>query len=193
MNKILIFSMLLVPCGAAAQAAAKEAPMAYTESGYFTVSIPAGWSKADAGMGLSQEEKKVYGAEFRGPEDADGIVSRITVRYYAPGNLLHKTVEKFINTHSRPVLGAAPDGRKYGPVKKGLVGNYYARVFERKTFEYLPPEAISPKKIPVYEKFHVIPVKNGFYVLSFYSSMATAKTGLAAYATVLSTFKLLVR
>lgn len=167
--------------------------MPYTEKGYFTVNIPAGWNKAEAAFGLSQEEKKVYGAEFLGPEDADGISSKISVYYYAPGNLLHKTVEKFISTHSRPVLGAALDGRKYGPVKNGLVGKYYAKVFERWTFEFIPPESISPKKIPVYNKFHVIPVENGFYVLSYYSSMAAAKTGLTEYESVLATFKLLVR
>jgi hypothetical protein len=205
MNKILIFSLLLIPAGAFAQAGGtakaaapaqaetKEAAMPYTEKGYFTAKIPAGWSKIEAAFGLSQEEKKVYGAEFAGAADADGIASKITLRYYAPGNLLHKTSEKFIKTHSAPVLGAALDGRLYGPVKKGAVGNYYARVFERRTFEYLPPETIAPKKIPVYEKFHVIPVKNGFYVLSYYSSMAAAKAGLADYEAVLASFRLLVR
>ena len=135
----------------------------------------------------------MFGAEFLGPTDGDGITSRISVRYYAPGNLLHKTAEKFISTHSKPVLGAAPGGRKYGPVKSGLAGKYYAKVFERKTFEFLPPETINPKKIPVYEKYHVVPVKTGFYVLSYYSSMATAKAGLAEYEKMLNTFKLLVR
>lgn len=192
MKKIMALAVLLLGC-AAAQGGAKEAAMEYSEKGYFTVSVPPGWSKAESGFGLSQEEKKVFGAEFQGPKDADGITATITVRYYAPGNLLHKTAEKFISTHSRPVLGAAPGGRKYGPVKSGLAGKYYAKVFERKTFEFLPPETINPKKIPVYEKYHVVPVKNGFYVLSYYSSMAAAKAGLGDYDTVLNTFKLLVR
>ena len=88
-SKILALTVLILPAGASAQAGAKEAATAYTEDGYFTVKIPAGWYKADAAFGLSQEEKKVYGAEFLGPEDADGIVSKISVRYYAPGNMLH--------------------------------------------------------------------------------------------------------
>ena len=187
-SKILALTVLILPAGASAQAGAKEAATAYTEDGYFTVKIPAGWYKADAAFGLSQEEKKVYGAEFLGPEDADGIVSKISVRYYAPGNMLHKTAEIFIATHSRPVLGAALDGEKYGPVENGLVGKYYAKIFERRIFEFVPPETISPKKIPIYEKFHVIPVKNGFYVLSYYSSMAAAETGLAEYESVLASF-----
>ncbi|HAH31907.1 MAG TPA: hypothetical protein DCL44_06295 [Elusimicrobia bacterium] len=67
--------------------------------------------------------------------------------------MLHKTAEKFIALHSRPVLGAALDGRRYGPVKKGLVGKYYAKVFERRIFEFVPPEDISPKKFPYTKSF----------------------------------------
>jgi hypothetical protein len=187
-NKISALTVLLLYICASAQASAKEVATAYTENGYFTVKIPAGWNKADVGFGLSQEEKKVYGAEFLGPKDADGISSKISVRYYAPGNMLHKTAEKFITTHARPVLGAALEGMKYGPVEDGFAGKYHAKVFERETFEFIPPEAVSPEKVPVYERFHVISVKSGFYVLTYYSSMAAAKIGLAEYESVLASF-----
>ena len=53
------------------------------------------------------------------------------MKYYAPGNLLHKTFERFIKTHSRPVLGANLDGEKYGPVRDGSVAGRGAKLFER--------------------------------------------------------------
>jgi hypothetical protein len=193
MKKILALTVLLLPAAAAAQGGAKGGPMDYTEKGYFSVAVPAGWTRADQAFGLSQEEKKVYGADFLGAKDKDGIISKISVRYYAPGNLLHKTPERFINTHAKPVLGAAADGRKYGPVTKGMAGKYYAKVFERKTFEFIPPEAIKQKKIPVYEKYAVVPVKNGFYVLSYYASMELAKDGARDYDAVVASFKPLAK
>jgi len=192
-TKTLALTVLLLPACAALQAGANDTAMLYTEKGYFTVMAPAGWTNTESTFGLSQEDKKVFGAEFLGPQDADGITARISVRYYAPGNLLHKTAEKFISTHAKPALGAAAGGRQYGPVKTGLAGKYYAKFFERKTFEFIPPETISPKKIPVYEKFHVVPMKRGFYVLSYHSSLAAAKTGLPNYEAILASFKPLLR
>ena len=193
MLNTILTGLLLLPGLAAAGDAGKGAAMNYTETGYFTVSLPAGWAKTEPALGLSKEEKKVFGAEFRKPADADGLSPKIAVFYYAPGNLLHKTPEKYIRVHSQPALGAAADGRQYGPVKAGAVGKYYAKIFERKTFEYVPPEGIKQKKVPVYEKFSVVPVKNGFYVLSYYSPMDSAKAGLADYEDALASFKLLVR
>ncbi|MFH1830613.1 MAG: hypothetical protein ABH871_07545 [Pseudomonadota bacterium] len=193
MKIIFLSVVLLFAAVASAQEAGVGPAMTYIEKGYFTVEIPAGWLKADVAFGLSQEKKKVYGANFLAASDSDGLAPRISVHYYAQGNLLHKTADKFIRTHSEPVLGATDDGRYYSPVKKGLVGKYHAKVFECNTFEYIPPESIDQKKIPVYEKFAVVPAKAGFYVLSLYSPMETSKANLKAYKSVLASFKALVR
>ncbi len=171
-----------------------EAPrgQAYAEGKYFSVVFPPGWVKKEEGVGLSDEEKKVYGAEFFGPA-AGGLAVRIGVHYYAPDNLVHKSPEKFIKLHSQPALGINLDGKVYGKVKPGKAGNYYARIFERKVFEYLPANALHPKKIPVYESFAVVPVKNGFFVLRYYAPMDLAKASLKEYEAVLASFKPLVR
>ncbi|HCC48302.1 MAG TPA: hypothetical protein DEQ38_09360 [Elusimicrobia bacterium] len=188
-NLILAAALCL---GAAPASAGAPAGAAYTEGKYFTITVPGGWTKKDEGFGLSDEEKKVFGADFFGPA-ADGLAVRIGVHYYAPGNLVQPTPEKFIKLHSQPAIGVNVDGKVYGKVAAGKAGNYYARVFERKTFEYEPKEALHPKKIHVYEKFHVVPVKNGFYVLRYYAPMDLAKANLKHYQAVLASFKPLAR
>jgi len=177
---------------AAPSVGAAPAAQAYTEGEYFTVTVPEGWTKKEPGLGLSDAEKKVFGAEFFGPA-ADGIAALVGVHYYAPGNLLHATPEKFIKLHAAPAIGVNLDGKVYGPVKNGKAGNYYAKVFERKTYEYQPKDALHPKKIHIYEKFHVVPVKNGFYVLRFYAPMDLAKANLKQYEAMAASFKPLKR
>jgi hypothetical protein len=193
MRKILALAILLAPAAAPAAAAGKEAGMTHTETGYFEVRFPAGWRQAETALGLSDAEKKVFGAEFSGERDADGLAPKISVRYYAPGNLLHKTAEKFIRTHSRPALGAALDGQQYSSVKKGLAGRQYARVFDRRIFDFTPQESLHPKKIAVYEKFHVVPVKDGFFVLRYSAPAAAAKAHLKAYEDAVASFRPLNR
>lgn len=164
----------------------------YTEGKYFSVVFPQGWVKKEAALGLSDEERKVYGVEFFGPV-AEELAVKIGVHYYAPDNLVQKTPEKFIRLHSRPAIGINLDGKVYGKVKAGKVGNYFANIFERKVYEYLPAGALHPKKIHIYEKFAVVPVKSGFFVLEYYAPMDMAKANLKAYEAVLASFKPLIR
>lgn len=190
MRNLLMAAALCLAAGPAL--GETPAGQAYTEGGYFTAVIPAGWVKKEPALGLSEDDKKVYGAEFFGPA-SDGLAVRIGLHYYAPDNAVHKTAEKFIKLHSQPAIGVNLDGKVYGPVKPGKAGNYYAKVFERKVYEYLPAEALHPKKIHIYEKFAVVPVKNGFYVLRYYAPMDLAKANLKSFEAVLSSFKPLVR
>lgn len=168
------------------------AGQAYTEGKYFSVVFPPGWVQKEEGLGLPAGEKKVYGTEFFGPV-AGELAVRIGVHYYAPGNLVHKTPEKFIKLHSQPALGVNLDGKIYGKVKTGKAGNYYAKLFEREVFEYEPKSALHPEKISVYESFAVAPVKNGFFVLHYYAPKAIAKANLKSYEAVLASFKPLLR
>ncbi|MDP2866395.1 MAG: hypothetical protein Q8O90_09145 [Elusimicrobiota bacterium] len=190
MKNLLMAAVLCLAAGPAL--GETPAGQAYTEGGCFTVVFPAGWVKKEPALGLSEDEKKVYGVEFFGPA-SDGLAVRIGVHYYAPENAVHKTPEKFVKLHSQSAIGVNLDGKVYGKVKPGKAGNYYARVFERKVFEYLPPNALHPKKIHIYEKFAVVPVKNGFYVLRYYAPMDLAKANLKAFEAVLASFKPLAR
>ncbi len=164
-----------------------------SEGSYFKVILPSGWAKIEQTFGLSSEEKKVYGIDVLGPSSEDRIRSKISVHYYAPGNLLHKTMEKFITTHAQPVLGANLDGEEYGRVKDGRVAGRDAKVFDRKVYEYIPPHTIRPKKIGVYERFVVVPSNKGFYVLRYRAPENIAEKYQAVFENVISSFEPLVK
>jgi hypothetical protein len=163
-----------------------------SEGGYFKVSLPSTWGKTDESFGLSAEEKKVYGVDILGPSSNDGIASVIAVHYYAPGNLLYETMEGFINIHAQPALGVNLDGRKYGPVRGAVVAGRPAKVFERKVYEYIPPEALDPKKIAVYERYVVIPAQKGFYVLRYSAPEDIAEKYKPVFEKVISSFEPLI-
>ncbi len=162
------------------------------EAKYFTITPPEGWTRVADASALSDGERKVFGDDYTGPVSRD-VQSRISVKYYAPGNLLHKTPERFIKLHSRPPFGVNTDKKVYGPVKNGTAGNRHAKVFERKVYEYVPAGAVNPEKVLVYEHFAVVPAKQGFYVLRYTAQADVAKANYKAYEAVLASFRALVK
>lgn len=185
-------SFLLAACFCAAPLHGGESGPVPPARAYFTIAPPAGWTRTADPTALSAQERKVFGEEYAGPVSRN-VQSRISVRYYAPGNMLHKTYERFIKLHSRPPFGVNADKKVYGPVKDGLAGSRHAKVFERKVFEYVPAGAANPEKVAVYERFAVVPAKQGFYVLRYTAQADIAKDGYKAYETVLASFKALVK
>lgn len=181
-----LFTLCLSCAGAAG------AQGAFTKEGCFSVTPPAGWAASLPSSALSEKERKIYGVEFAGPSSAAGS-ARITVNYYAPGNKLHKTPERYIKLHSRPPFGVNTDKKEYGQVKTGLAGNYHAKTFERKVFEYVPAGSMDAQKVAVYERFAVVPVKRGFYVLRFTAPEALARANLKSYEAALASFKPLIK
>ena len=170
-----------------------------SEGNYFRCIIPEGWGKREYDFGLSQKEKKVYGIDMLGPGIADGLKARISVHYYAEGNILHKTADEFIKTHSKPVLGTPLPGSKYSKVTNTMVARRNAKKFERQTFEFIDhiydPKTgiyytpIDPKKIPVIEKFIVIPAREGFYILRYYAPSEISEANFKAFEQVVNSFK----
>jgi len=140
----------------------------YVSSGnYFKCSIPEDWSVYAPGFGLSEEEKKVYGVTLFGPQNGSQVSSLISIHYYAPGNLLHKTMDKFIRTHVEPALGLESEGESYSKVSQIKIAGRVAKTFERIDIRFIGQRAINMPKVSIYEKFIVIPDKSniGFYVL----------------------------
>jgi hypothetical protein len=164
-----------------------------SEGGYFKVALPSAWGKSDESFGLSAEEKKVYGVDVLGPSSNDGIAAMIAVHYYAPGNLLYETMEGFINIHAQPALGVNLDGREYGRVRVEMVAGRSAKVFERKVYEYIPPDAFKPKKIAVYERFVVMPANKGFYVVRYSAPEDIAEKYKPVFKKVISSFEPLIK
>lgn len=140
----------------------------YVSSGnYFKCNIPADWSVYDPVFGLSAEEKKVYGVTLFGPQDGSKVPPVISIHYYAPGNLLHKTMDIFVRIHSGPVLGFVLEGKSYGEVRQIEIAGREAKTFERIDIRFIGERAINPPRVSIFEKFVVIPARKdgGFYVL----------------------------
>ena len=164
-----------------------------SQGGYFRINMPLDWHKIDEGFGLYADEKRIYGANLSGPTSKDGIASLISAHYYAPGHVLHETMERFLNIHAQPVLGLNLDGKEYGPVRMEIVAGRPSKVFERKVYEYIPPRSFNPKKIPLYERFVVIPASKGFFVLHYSAPGDISDTSREVFEKVLSAFQPLIK
>lgn len=158
----------------------------------FEVGMPSEWIRYESTMGLSPEEKGVFDVVVFGPESVDGIRSEIRVAYYAPGNLICKSTEKYLRLHAEPVFGSPSPGDIYGKVKDERIAGRAAWVFERDKFVYLPPRSLAAKKIPVYESYVVISAKEGFFVLHCSAGLDKKAMVLAQFEAVLASFKPLV-
>lgn len=140
----------------------------YVSSGnYFKCNIPADWSVYDPGFGLSEEEKKVYGVTLFGPQNGSQVSTLISIHYYAPGNSLHKTMDKFVRIHSGSILGLEIEGQSYGKIRQIKIAGREAKTFERIDIRFIGERAINMPKVSIYENFIVIPARKdeGFYVL----------------------------
>lgn len=158
----------------------------------FEVGMPSDWRRYESAAGLSPEEKGVFDVVVFGPESVEGIRSEIRVAYYEPGNLICKTAKEFLRQHTQPVFGSPSPGEIYGKVKEGRIAGRAAWVFERDKFEYLPPETLAPKKIPIHERYVVISAREGFFVLHCSVGLDKNAIVLALFETVLASFKPLV-
>jgi len=117
---------------------AAEKPDAFEEyisyGNYFKCLLPKGWSRNEA-PDSSRDASKVYGIEVYQGRSEHRI--GISVKYYAADNKLHKSAEKFIGTHSRPLFGGPEtEGEKYGPVEEILIKGVKARIFERERYDF---------------------------------------------------------
>jgi len=153
-----------------------------SQGNHFTCSLPRDWGEYQPGFGLSQEEKKVYGVTLFGPSNGGPAPPTISLHYYAPGNLLHRTMDKFIRTHSRPVLGPPSGDGSHGEVYPAAIAGRQAVTFEQRNVRYTGGRSLNPGKVILFERFVVIPDENdqGFYVLrlSVPDSMRTRYEGI---------------
>ena len=154
---------------------------------YFSCDIPPDWSRVEGtGFGLSDEEKKTYGITLGAPESVE-IPIRISLYYYAEGNLMYKSVDHYLNLFAKPALGAALEGSSYGEVTPAKVGSRDGMMFERLKHEFVPLHkrldlSDSPgregivyerrgemmaRAVPVKERFMLLPAKSGFYALRY--------------------------
>ena len=145
---------------------------------YFTCDIPPDWSRFDnygSGFGLSNEEKKTYGFHLKAPESG-GIPVTIAIFYYAEGNLMYKSVDRYIRGHA-PLEGSSSGGVKPATVagREGMVfeslrsridpGSLGNAVSDDPRLHIRP--GLNAKTISVKERFVVLPAKQGFFALRY--------------------------
>lgn len=176
---------------------------------HFSFAVPAGWQRQGAGtFGLTDDEKKTFGVTLDGPRYGE-IPLRISVIYYAPGNLVHKSVEDYLRVFSQPALGVALEGSHYGKVERTSLSGREAMVFERSRNEYRPMSntiglddrpsgregvvyerrEMMARPVPVKERFVVLPAKPGFYALRYSAAAADFPEFLPAFEELAAGFQ----
>ena len=179
-----------------------------TVGDYFTCDIPPDWGRTDgATVGLSDEEKKTYGIKLQAPFWGE-VPTRISVYYYAEGNLLYKSADHYLRLFAQPALGTALEGSSYGAVSPTVISGREGVTFERVKNEYLPlNNTISPidgendnnplvyerremmaRPVPVRERFVVLPAPPGFHALRYSAPEEDFAEALPVFEKVVATF-----
>lgn len=173
---------------------------------YFTCDIPSDWARGDHSYGLSAEEKGEYGITLHGPWRGE-IPVKITLYYYAEGNLLYRSAGHYLRLFSQPALGVALECSSYGPVTKATVSGRKAMMFERVKNEFVPMHIdldldqpddengmvyerreIMARPIAVKERFVVLPAESGFYALRYSAASENFQEFLPVFEKVTDTF-----
>lgn len=177
-----------------------------TAEGYFNCEIPAGWGQGDHSLGLSADEKGAYGIALHGPWRGE-IPVKISISYYAEGNLLYRSADHYLRLFSQPALGVALEGSNYGPVTKATVSGRQALMFERVKNEFVPMQIdlgpdqpgdgngmvyerreLMARPIAVKERFVVLPAESGFYALRYSAAEENFQEFLPLFEKVTDTF-----
>lgn len=192
-GNILFYAMFCLMTAGSACAGNTPAPgdrKVHREGKYFEAVLPEGWTAVPpAGYGLSQEEKKVYGIELAGPVDG----ARISAHYFAPGNLVDKTPEKYMRVHSLPE-GVKPAALPALPrAAGGKVGGRQAKIFVNISHERGAERELGGGRAETWEAFAVIPLKKGYYALRYSAPAAKYAEQLPAFEAFLASFRPLLK
>lgn len=160
----------------------------HRERDYFEVALPPGWAVQEQYLGLSPDEKKVYGITLIGPSTGTVIAAKMAAHYYAPGNLLDKTPEKFIRVHSSP---AGKGGA--GGVRRGKVGGLSAKMFENISYAASGGRSLNAESVEMRESFAVVPLKRGYCVLRYSAAADKYEEGRQAFEAFISSFRPLLK
>jgi hypothetical protein len=177
---------------AAAQAAAPAKPaQAEKYSRYnmdsFTCEVPGSWElKRDKENELKAKVRKL---ELVGPRAGDAPVL-IYAAHYRKASATFANYKDFIERNSKNILGETEsDTEKFSPVKETSLAGKKAFEFDSEIKEYLHPENKSDESVMIKEKFYVIPAKDGFFVLHYYSPVSAFNKNLPVFKKLVSTFK----
>ena len=107
--------------------------------------------------------------------------------------MLFKSAEEFVKIHSRPIPGLGLAGDKYSSVTVTKIAGRAASRFERRKSDFARPRQVENKPVPVFERYIVLPAREGFYVLNYYCVFSEAKAKLPAFEGVVKSFEPLLK
>lgn len=180
---------LLLGAAAPQGAGGEMAYEKYTSDGaYFSVMAPAVWQKHEA---ISEgRQNREFGLTLKGPKNTAGAYLRVSVIFYAPDHPRFKTAEKFIKRNAFEDPTMKIKGETYGPLKPIILAGLRGQQFERKTFDFIPPYGVNPKKVPVIQYRVVLPgKKGGFYVLTYHAPQDISAQSLPVFKKITDTFR----
>lgn len=178
---------------ACASAKTGDGARVHKEGAYFEVALPPGWVPQEQYLGLSQDEKKVYGLTLEGPAAGTAVVPRLGAHYYAPDNLMDATPGEFIRAHSYRAAGSSAAVSGAESAGGATVGGLPAKRFEKISYERGPGSPLKAVKIKVRESFAVIPLKQGYYVLRYSAAADKFEAGLPVFEAFVSSFNPLLK
>jgi hypothetical protein len=165
----------------------------------FRCILPNGWSVHEV-PDHSREVTKVDGVNTYRGNFRDRVT--LSVYYFPEGNKLHKSMERYIAVHSRPVLGAKLEGEDYEPVsdmelKVGTGKRFQRSIIEYEDHVFIPKlgkyvEPLHPKQVSLTETFIVMPAGSGFVAFRYKATPQDAKANEHIFSRVVDSFTLLI-
>jgi hypothetical protein len=156
------------------------------EKDAFRCSVPADWRQTRDEH--DDERTHTFGVLLSGPMGAEGISPTVSVRFYGPGNPTAETADAFINRQTRPSL-VAPRDEETSKVSDAVVAGLKARTFARKTSEFLNPDTLDAKAVPVRQEVFVVPGPKGYFVLRFSAPVGSFDKWKPVFQEVRDSFK----
>lgn len=173
MGKALAF-VLLSACAASALVVEKKA---MTDT-FFECTAPAQWE--------SQRDDRL--TTFSGPRGSENLAPVITVRYVLPGDPEKGDADAYLKRLTAKSDLDVP-GWKTGPVTAATVAGRKARRVERDVSEFVPPNSMKTKEIPMKEIHLVVPAAKGWYLIVSYAPRSADAVQRKAFERFLKSFK----
>ncbi|HOX21912.1 MAG TPA: hypothetical protein PLL10_00495 [Elusimicrobiales bacterium] len=164
MSALLLSCLLAVNASAAPVKKEKKTVQPKTRQalveGVCSFEVPQNWQLEPAPY---VKQTGVPGITASAPGISAEQLASISVSYYPPNNKIYGSSTAYISKQTEP--GLSPVGRKVGKPQPARLGALEASVMELETLLLYPPEALSPKKVPVKEKIVVADAGKGFFVV----------------------------
>ena len=168
-------ALVLVVLAACAASAAEKKTMTDAP---FDCAAPAQWD--------SQKEERL--TTFTGPRGPENLAPVITVRYVLPGDPEKGDADAYLKRLTAKSDLDVP-GWITGPVAAATVAGRKARRVERDVSEFVPPNSMDTKEIPMKEIHLAVPASKGWYLIVYYAPRSADAKQRKVYERFLKSFK----